>query len=78
WNKAANANGYKLYRRTGSKGSYKYIGATKSTSYKDKKVSKGKSYYYKVKPYRKTSAGTYYGKLSSANGATIISKVSRP
>ena len=78
WDKAANANGYKIYRRAGKSGSYKYIAQTKSTSYKDKNVTRGKIYYYKVKPYRKTSAGTYYGKISLGNSASIISKVSRP
>ena len=81
WNKATNASGYRIYRKTGKKGKYKYIKnitSGKTTSYKDKKVYKGKGYYYKVRPYRKTNAGTYYGKYTTANGATILSRVSRP
>lgn len=81
WNKATNTSGYQIFRKTGKNGKYKYIKnitSGKTTSYKDKKVYKGKGYYYKVRPYRKTNAGTYYGKYTTANGATILSRVSRP
>lgn len=37
---------------------------TTSRIYTDKKVKKGKTYYYKVKAYKKIGSKTYYGKSS--------------
>lgn len=52
WNKASEASGYKIYRRT-AKGRYVCIKTVKSgtTSYVDKTVKSGNRYYYCVKAY---------------------------
>ena len=60
WKKSIGATGYVLYRATSKKGSYKKVktitrGAT--LSYKNKKLKTGKTYYYKVRPFRKRPAG---------------------
>ena len=48
WGKVDGSSEYTIYRSTKKNGSYKKIGTTKSTSFKDKSVKKGKTYYYKV------------------------------
>lgn len=74
WKKSIGATGYVLYRATSKKGSYKKVktitrGAT--LSYKNKKLKTGKTYYYKVRPFRKTASGTRYGSYSSIKSAKV-------
>ena len=49
---AEGASKYKIYRATKKNGKYKKIATTKKTKYVDKKVKKGKKYFYKVKSVR--------------------------
>lgn len=49
--KVSGAQGYKIYRSTSKDGTYEYVGATKSTTFNDKGLNYGKSYYYKVRAY---------------------------
>lgn len=68
WSQVKGATGYILYRRTGKKGKFKKIATHKgkaSITYKDKKVSTGKTYYYKVVAYRVVSKKKIYGKESA-------------
>lgn len=74
WKKVSGASGYALYRSTSENGKYKKIATlTKSSkvSYTDKKISKGKVYYYKVRAYRKVKSKKYYGQLSAAVCNTV-------
>lgn len=48
WKKVGGATTYYIYRATSKKGTYSYIGSTKSKKYTNKKLKKGKTYYYKV------------------------------
>lgn len=48
YNKVKDAKQYVIYRADKKNGEFKKIGTSKKTSYTDKKVSKGKTYYYKV------------------------------
>lgn len=67
WKKAGNVSGYKLYRKAG-KGKYKQIAIIKGkskTTYRDKKIKKGKTYSYKVRAYKTVNGKTYYGKYSN-------------
>ena len=61
WGKVTGAEGYKVYRKTGS-GSYEKIatvkGSTKVT-YTDKKAKKGKTYTYKIKAYKSKTTSAY-------------------
>lgn len=68
WNKASYANGYSVYRATSKNGKYKRVaelnGST-NTKFTDKKVSPGKTYYYKVKAYIKVGKNRDYGAYSA-------------
>lgn len=52
WKKVDRATHYKVYRATSKDGTYKLIKTTTSTSYTNKNLTTGKTYYYKVKAYR--------------------------
>ena len=58
WSKVTGAEGYKVYRKTGS-GSYKYIGKTSKTTYTDKTAKSGKTYTYTVKAYKSKTDSAY-------------------
>lgn len=59
--KASGAQKYYIYRASSKNGTYKKVGETKTRSFIDKTVSKGKAYYYKIKSVR-----TQNGKVTSA------------
>ncbi len=64
WKKITGANGYDIYRKTGS-GAYKKIGYVKgasSVSYTDKSAKNGTSYTYAVRAYNGKTQSSYSGK----------------
>lgn len=74
WKKSIGATGYVIYRAEKKRGSYKKVKTiTKGTtlSYKNTKLTTGKTYYYKVRPYRKVSGKTRYGSYSSIKGVKV-------
>ena len=75
WSKVSGATGYEIYRSTDGE-SWKKIKSvsSKTTSYTDKSLKKGKKYYYKVRAYRKADSKTYYGDFSSAVKVTTKKK----
>lgn len=75
WSKVSGATAYQIYRSTDGE-SWKRIKSvnSKTTSYKDKSLKKGKKYYYKVRAYRKADSKTYYGDFSSAIKVTTKKK----
>lgn len=58
WEKVNGAEGYKVYRKSGS-GSYKYIGTTSKTTYIDKTAKSGTTYTYTVKAYKSNTNSSY-------------------
>ncbi len=61
WEKVRGAEGYRIYRKTGT-GSYTYIGKTTDSeklNYTDKTAKDGKTYTYTVKAYKNNTTGTY-------------------
>ena len=73
WTKVSKANGYCIYRSTSRNGVYKKVktitnGST--TSYTNKNLAKGKTYYYKVKAYRNINSYRYYSAYSNSYKAT--------
>lgn len=68
WTKC-DGNGYYIYRSKTKNGTYKKIKTiTKKTitSYTDKNITKGKTYYYKIKPYSKNKTFNKTAKKSKA------------
>lgn len=67
WSSNVGADGYQVYRSTSKNGKFTKVATVKNkTSYEDK-VSYGKIYYYKVRPYWKNSLNSKkcYGRYSS-------------
>lgn len=64
WRKTKGATGYQLYRATSKKGKYKKVATIKSAKYTDKKVSRKKTYYYKLRAYRKVKGKVVYSGYS--------------
>ena len=61
WKKVSGADGYEIYRRTGTSGSYtkiKTITSGSTLTYKNTGLSIGKKYYYKVRAYDKQGSKT--------------------
>ncbi len=61
WSKVTGAEGYMVYRKTGS-GSYTKIATVKGNSkvtYTDKSAKKGKTYTYKIKAYKSKTYSAY-------------------
>lgn len=56
--------GYKVYRAVKKNGPYKVVKTTAASSYTDRNVKKGKTYYYKVRGFRKVYGKTVYTKTS--------------
>ena len=68
WKKVNGANGYRVYRSTSKNGEYTSVGFIKKGStvtFKDKKVSEGKTYYYKIRAYRIVNGKRVYGPYSA-------------
>lgn len=63
WAKVTGAEGYNVYRKTGS-GDYKKIGTTASTAYTDKTAKSGTTYTYTVKAYKSKTESSYNSGLS--------------
>lgn len=68
WKKvSADIDGYQVYRSvTGKAGTFKKIVTTKKLSVLNKSVSSGKTYYYKVRGYKKIDGKTVYTQWSKA------------
>ena len=65
WNKVKGATGYTVYYKTSSKGSWKKLKATKSTSYTKTKLTSKKTYYFTVKAYKTYKGKTYTSSFTS-------------
>lgn len=63
--RVSGAQGYKIYRSTQINGTYEYVGATKTNTFKDKGLSYAKSYYYKVRAYVLENGSKVHSKYSN-------------
>ena len=70
WQKVTGADGYQIWRSTKRNGSYTKIktAATNTSSYTDKNLTNKKTYYYKVKAYRKVDGKDVESKFSTIAG----------
>lgn len=69
------AQGYKIYRSTQINGTYEYVGATKTNTFKDKGLSYANSYYYKVRAYVLENGSKVHSKYS--NNLSVYSTFSK-
>ena len=65
YKKAAGGKKYEIHRSAQKKSGYKKIAVTSKTKYVDKKVKKGKRYYYKVRTLRGKLASKYTAPVRS-------------
>lgn len=76
WDKIEGVDGYKVYRATSKNGKYslvKTVADPGTASYINTGRTTGKTYYYKVRAYKKIGKTTYYTKYSS-----VVSAYARP
>ncbi|WP_343348961.1 S8 family serine peptidase [Terrisporobacter petrolearius] len=71
WKKVNRATKYKIYRATSKNGKYHYIGYSNKTTYTDKKLTKKKTYYYKVRAVRTDNKKDYYGDYSTIKSIKV-------
>lgn len=65
WPKVSNVSGYEIYRSTSKNGTYSKITTTSNLNYINKKLSKKKTYYYKIRTYKTVNNKKIYGSYSS-------------
>ena len=73
WNKASGAKSYTIYRASSKKGKYTKLATVKTTSYTNKKLKAGKTWYYKVK-----ASGTLYREKYTTAASNIVSAKAVP
>lgn len=64
WVKVLGAQGYQVYRYSKSPKYFDQIRLTKNTSFLNTQLTKGKTYYFKVRAYRMDGGKRVYGKFS--------------
>ncbi|MBR5347806.1 MAG: hypothetical protein IK125_01045, partial [Lachnospiraceae bacterium] len=74
WNKVSGYSTYNVYRSTSENGTYSYLASVTggTTKYVDKTAQGGKTYYYKVRPYKKTDGKTIYAPWSDAAKVVVL------
>ena len=65
WKKTAGAKGYQIYRATSKSGSYSKVKTTSTENFTNTGLAANKTYYYKVRSYRKVGKATKYSNYSS-------------
>ena len=71
-NKSYKLDGYVIYRSTKKSSGYTKVGKTTKLTWTDKKLGKkGKTYYYKIRGYRKVAGKTYYTNWSAKKKLTV-------
>lgn len=79
WKKVSGVTGYQIYRSDSKDGTYKKIATVKkakTTSYTDKTVKAGKTYYYKIRTYKENGKKTEVSSYSSKQKAWTLKKAS--
>lgn len=77
WKKVSDADGYQIFRSTKKNGTYELVGTVTgqaTVKYKDKNLSYGKTYYYKVRAYRSKGKQTETGSFTGAKKTWTLKK----
>ena len=64
WKRVGNVSGYEVYRSTSAKKNFKKIATVSGNKYTDKRLSKNRRYYYKVRAYKIIGNRKYYTPFS--------------
>ncbi len=78
WKKVSGSNGYQIYRSTSKNSGYKKIATVNganAVSYEDAELSAGKTYYYKIRAFKKNSKKNEYSSYSGVKKAWTLKKV---
>ena len=74
WKKQKDATGYIIYRAAKKKGTFKAVKTIKKNStikWTNKKLKKGKKYFYKIKVYKNSKGGKVQSPFSAVKGAKV-------
>lgn len=74
WNRVSGASGYQIYRSLKRTSGFKAVKTIKKGSTKyfvNKKLKKGKTYYYKVRAYKTVSKKKIYGNFSTVKSVKV-------
>ena len=76
WGTNLHGDGVQIYRsETGKKGTFEKIASVRGKSfYRDTGLKANRIYYYKLRPFSKTSDGYVYGAFVEATGATAVTQ----
>ena len=77
WSKVEGAKKYKIYRAKSAKGKYKKVGTSKSTSFTNKDLARGKTYFYKVVAIGKDSKSkkSSYAKIKVLSKKQVMKRI---
>ncbi|MGY3665257.1 MAG: N-acetylmuramoyl-L-alanine amidase [Roseburia sp. 1XD42-69] len=81
WKKVSGAQGYEIYRSTSKDKDFKKIKTVNkgsTVSFKDKSVKAGKTYYYKVRAYKKSGGETVRAGFCGVQKTKVLKKPSVP
>ena len=71
WNKVSGASGYQIYYASSKDGDYKKLKSTTALSYKKTGLKSGKTYYFKVRAYKKVDGKTVYGAFGKIKSVKV-------
>ena len=71
WEAAPTAQGYKVYRSTSKTGTYEEVADVKELTYTDAVPKLGKTYYYKVKPYKTINGKVQEGEFTAYDSVSF-------
>lgn len=75
WKKGASVSGYEIYRSSKKSGTYKKIATVSGTrsTYTQKNLNPGKTYYYKIRAFKKNGTSYTFGAFSD-----VITTITKP
>lgn len=71
WKAVEGIKSYEVYRSTSKTGTYKKIKTLTTTSYTDKSLTKGKTYFYKIRGYRSVNNPQTYTEYSTVKSCAL-------